>query len=137
MEERMKILEMLAAGTINSEEANQLLSTLDKQKLVVESESGIEEKNMGKFIKEGMGKVLYIRVKSADGDKVSVNIPLTFIKAAMKAGNANAILNQSMKGNLAETIDPEIILSSIESGFVGKIVDVKSADGDDVEIYIE
>jgi hypothetical protein len=42
-----------------------------------------------------------------------------------------------MKGNLAETIDPEIILSSIESGFVGKIVDVKSADGDDVEIYIE
>jgi citrate lyase gamma subunit len=137
MEERMKILEMLAAGTINSEEANQLLSTLDKQKLVVESESGIEEKNMGKFIKEGMGKVLYIRVKSADGDKVSVNIPLAFIKAAMKAGNANAILNQSMKGNLAETIDPEIILSSIESGFVGKIVDVKSADGDDVEIYIE
>jgi hypothetical protein len=128
---------MLAAGTINSEEANQLLSTLDKQKLVVESESGIEEKNMGKFIKEGMGKVLYIRVKSADGDKVSVNIPLAFIKAAMKAGNANAILNQSMKGNLAETIDPEIILSSIESGFVGKIVDVKSADGDDVEIYIE
>lgn len=137
MEERMKILEMLAAGTINSEEANQLLSTLDKQKLVVESESGIEEKNMGKFIKEGMGKVLYIRVKSADGDKVSVNIPLAFIKAAMKAGNANAILNQSMKGNLAETIDPEIILSSIESGFVGKIVDVESADGDDVEIYIE
>ena len=136
MEERMKILEMLAAGTINSEEANQLLSTLDKQKLVVESESGIEEKH-GKFIKEGMGKVLYIRVKSADGDKVSVNIPLAFIKAAMKAGNANAILNQSMKGNLAETIDPEIILSSIESGFVGKIVDVKSADGDDVEIYIE
>lgn len=38
---------------------------------------------------------------------------------------------------ILKDIDPDIIISSIEHGIVGKIVDVKSANGDIVEIYID
>jgi hypothetical protein len=140
MEERMKILEMLANGIINAQEANDLLATLDKQKVQVQSENGYKETTMGEVVRQETGKVLHIRVNSGDGDKVNINIPLTFLKAAINAGTAVQLLNKSIspeKEGVFSHIDPEIIISSIESGVVGKIVDVKTVDGDIVEIYIE
>ncbi|NLD26651.1 MAG: hypothetical protein GX661_04745 [Acholeplasmataceae bacterium] len=140
MEERMKILEMLANGTINSQEANDLLTTLDKQKVQVQSNEGSREVVMGEVVRKETGKILHIKINSSDGDMVNINIPLAFIKAAIKAGTAAQLLKKSInpdKTEIMEQIDPDIIISSIESGVVGKIVDIKSSDGDVVEISIE
>lgn len=140
MEERMKILEMLSEGTITVEEAKELLDTLDKQKVVVADGEGTNEAVMGEVVKSQAGKFLRIKVATEDGDRVDVNLPLPLIKAAIKIGGAQDLLTKSVnigKTNMLEGIDPELIISSIEHGMVGKIVDVKTADGDIVEIYVE
>lgn len=140
MEERMKILEMLSEGTITVEEAKELLDTLDKQKVVVADGEGTNEAVMGEVVKSQAGKLLRIKVATEDGDRVDVNLPLSLIKAAIKIGGAQDLLTKSVnigKTNMLEGIDPELIISSIEHGMVGKIVDVKTADGDIVEIYVE
>lgn len=140
MEERIKILEMLSEGTITVSEATQLLDTLDNQKLVVESKAGKEEFLMSDVVKAQVGKSLHIKVISNDGDKVNINLPLAFIKAAIKLGKAEDLFTKSIKTNDAEIlkqIDLDVIIGSIEHGMTGKIVDVKSADGDLVEIYID
>jgi len=140
MDERMKILEMLAEGTITVEEAKELLETLDKQKVYVEEKGETKVATMGEVVKSQVGKVLRIKVASSEGDKVDVNLPLSLIKAAIKIGTATDLLSKSVKiGNFdaLKEIDPDLIISSIEHGMVGRIVDVKSAEGDIVEVFIE
>lgn len=140
MDERMKILEMLAEGTITVEEAKELLDTLDNQKVIVESKGRTKEIAMAEVVRSQVGKVLHIKVASEDGDKVDVNLPLAFIKAAIKIGSATELLKKSINvgdSEFLKGIDPEIIISSIEHGVVGKIIDLKSADGDKVEVYID
>ncbi|HEY8395471.1 MAG TPA: hypothetical protein VIK96_01700 [Bacilli bacterium] len=140
MEERMKILEMLSEGTISVEEAKELLDALDYQKVIMESKEGTKEVAMGDVVRSQVGKVLHIKVDSSEGDKVEINLPLAFLKAAIKSGTAQDLLQKSIKtGNseLLNGIDPDIIISSIEHGVSGKIVDVNSADGDKIEIFID
>lgn len=140
MEERMKILDMLASGTINASEANELLSTLDKQKVEVTTETGTKNFSMGSLVKGEIGKTLHIKVESAEGDTVNINVPIAFLKAAIKSGTAKDLINKSVKSqnnDALNNIDPDLIISSIESGMIGKIVDIKSAEGDVVEIFID
>lgn len=78
--------------------------------------------------------LLKIVVDSNDGDKVRVNLPLALLKIlegtdGAKAFNINGI-------NLAG-IEWEKILELIEVGVLGKLVEVDSADGDHVEIFVE
>jgi LEA14-like dessication related protein len=136
MEERVKILEMLAEGTITVEEAKELLDTLDQQKVALEKTDNPREVSMVDVAKGQAGKVLHIKVNSQDGDKIDINLPLAFLKAAIKIGNGKEMLLKSINGRL-QGIDPDIIISSIEHGITGKIIDVKSSDGDKVEIYID
>lgn len=76
---------------------------------------------------------LRIRINSAEGDKVRVNLPMSLMKVAMEigveinAGGTNALKN----------VDLEKILKLVESGAIGKLVEVESADGDIVEVVVE
>jgi hypothetical protein len=74
-----------------------------------------------------------IKVLSADGDKVNVQIPLEFAKVALKSGKGFMKIDQ-LEGM---DLDIDMILEMIDSGSLGKIVDIESADGDIVEIIIE
>ena len=85
-------------------------------------------------IKNINSMILYIKIISSDGDNVSINLPLSIVCACVKAGVA--LPQISSKVNLA-SIDFNEIISLIEQGVVGKIVDITSADGDKVEIYVE
>ena len=76
---------------------------------------------------------LRVRINSAEGDKVRVNLPMGLVKVAMEigveinAGGANALKN----------VDLEKILKLVESGAIGKLVEIESADGDIVEVVVE
>jgi hypothetical protein len=140
MEERMKILEMLADKTITVSEANELLSTLDKQKIEVPAGDGVKVLKAEDALRTGAGKMLYVKVLSSDGDKVNISIPIAFVKAAIKAGTLGNLMNKSVKVNgssVMENVDLDLLIASIESGQIGNIVQVESADGDSVNIYIE
>lgn len=78
--------------------------------------------------------ILKIKVKSADGDKVNVNLPVPLVRMGLEIG-----LNMpQFEGNRAlKDIDMQKIMLMIESGVIGKLVDIESADGDIAEIVVE
>lgn len=134
-EERMKILDMLSQGIITASEANELLKSLDEKKIEVNGKTMTE----GQYLKSAAAKFLYIEAKSHDGDNVNVTIPLSLIKAAVKMGNVQGIIDKSLSGLpiANEAIDIDLILQCIESGTTGNIVSMDSKEGDSVRIYIE
>ena len=78
--------------------------------------------------------VLRIRVDSADGDKITVNLPMGLVKVGIAMGMTIPQIN----GKAAlEGIDFEQVMKLVEAGLVGEIVTVDSADGDHVRIFVE
>ena len=77
-EERRKILEMLAAGKVTSEEAEKLLDATETGR------AGESERPLGI---DGMPQYLYVRVEPKEGakdaDQVKVTVPLALIKAGI------------------------------------------------------
>lgn len=79
--------------------------------------------------------VLRIKVLSAEGDKVRVNLPLPLLKAL--SGTGVDIAAQFSGMDALRGINFDQILELAENGTIGKIVEVESADGDTVEIVVE
>lgn len=79
-------------------------------------------------------KILKVYVNSEQGDIVKVNLPLGLVKVALEIGMQ---LPQISCNDALKNIDLQSILLMAESGVIGKIVEIKSANGDNVEIVIE
>lgn len=79
--------------------------------------------------------VLRIKVLSAQGDKVRVNLPFGLLKALSGTGVDIAARVSGM--DALKGIDMDQILTLVENGTVGKLVEVESAQGDTVEIVVE
>lgn len=120
-EERMKVLELLAKGTISSEEAEKLLTAMDQS-----------DRNFGQEVvvaKKAPFKMLKILVDSNDGDKVRVQIPVEFSKLLKSA---------KFKSKIGDTdIDVDAIIEMISQGVDGELVNVESSDGDIIKIIVE
>ncbi len=85
--------------------------------------------------RKDIGKMfLHIKANSSDGDKVNVNLPLAVVKVFLDSGANIPVSTGNI--NLAN-IDFKQIYSLVENGVVGKLIDVESADGDHVEIWVE
>ena len=79
--------------------------------------------------------VFRIKVDSADGDKVRVNLPMSLVKVGLEIGmDMSGSINgmDALKG-----IDFTKLIGLVERGAIGKLVEVESADGDFVEIVVE
>lgn len=78
--------------------------------------------------------LLRIIVDSADGDKVRVNLPMALVQVAMEMG----MEMPQLSGNDAlKNIDLAQILELVRHGAIGNLVEVESADGDTVRIFVE
>lgn len=124
MEEKKRILKMIEDGKLSLEEAIKLLEALDSD--IVPKEKNNDFFDIDKS--NSKGKMIYIRVKSSDGDKVKVNIPVEFIKIA--GGSFNNFNLEKYNINLEE------LITVVESGFEGRIVEVDSECGDRVVVEI-
>ena len=78
--------------------------------------------------------VLRIYVDSADGDKVRVNLPMPLIKVAIEVG---AKIPGIENKEILQNIDLNQIVALVEQGLIGKLVEVQSSGGDNVEIVVE
>lgn len=78
--------------------------------------------------------MLRIVVDSADGDKVRVNLPMALVQAAVEIGMGMPEINGS---DAIKNIDWAQILELVRQGAVGNLVEVESADGDTVRIFVE
>ena len=76
--------------------------------------------------------MLKIKVLS-DKEKVSVNLPVALIKLLMESGNKMDI---GIKGDAMKGIDFNKILSLIDQGVMGKLIDIDT-DDEKVEIWVE
>lgn len=123
-EDVLRILKMVEDGKIDADKAAGLIAAL---KDVDEPKDFIQTKKI-----DNSGKMLRVRVISGENDKVNVNLPIDFIKTVLGAVGRIPIGVNGLEG-----IDTAVIAEAINSGIEGKIVDVTSANGDIVEVYIE
>lgn len=79
--------------------------------------------------------VFRIKVDSANGDKVRVNLPMSLVKVGMEIG---LDMSGSINGmDSLKNVDFSKLIELVERGAIGKLVEVESADGDTVEIVVE
>ena len=84
--------------------------------------------------KDPRDMMLRITVDSAEGDKIRVNLPIALVEVAMEIGMEMPQINgnEAMKG-----IDLKKVLELVRMGCVGNLVEVESAEGDKVRIFVE
>lgn len=81
--------------------------------------------------------ILRVKVFSTRGDKIRVNVPMTLVKLAMEIG-VDVVPNMGGEhGDMMKSIDMEKVVQMVEQGFVGKLVEIESADGDFIEVVVE
>lgn len=79
--------------------------------------------------------MLRIVVDSSDGDRVRICLPLALIKAALEMGVSVADFSVNVNG--LQNVDFSKIIKLVETGVIGKLLDVESSDGDIVHIFVE
>ncbi len=116
-EERMMILRMVEDGKISAEEGARLLKAL-----------GADGTPPAGAAPTGPTRNMRVRVTDlvTGKQKVSVNIPLTLVSFGLRFVPDSAGINK------------QAIVAAMESGTVGRIVDVQDdEDGTHVEIFLE
>ncbi len=107
---------------------DELLSGKDEQKQctvkVIPPENRKDIKDM----------VLRIVVDSQEGDRVRINLPMTLVQVAVDMGIG---IPQVSGNNALKDIDLNQILELVRQGAMGNLVEVESADGDVVRIFVE
>ena len=78
--------------------------------------------------------MLRIVVDSADGDKVRVNLPMALVQLAMEMGME---MPQVSGNDALKSIDWAQVMELVRHGAMGNLIEVESADGDIVRIFVE
>ena len=78
--------------------------------------------------------ILKVRAVLADGDKVTVNLPVSLVKAGMMM---NMKMPQISGSEALQKVDFEEIIRLVDQGMVGELVTVESPDGDNVRVFVE
>lgn len=127
-EEITRVLAMIQEGKIDADKGSELIQALQEK----------EETGNKSFKKTTsyLDKTLKIRVVSVENDNVTVNLPIKLVKVVLMAGHSIAAsIPQSEK--YVKDIDINLIIDAIENELDGQIVDIKSANGDSVAVFIE
>lgn len=104
---------------------DELLSNEVKEPVVLVPTN--ERKDINKMI-------LKVRITSSTNDKVSINLPMSIVIAGVNSGMDMPTIN----GNDAlKNINFKEIISLVEQGVVGELVNIESAEGDTIKITIE
>ncbi|MFQ5905613.1 MAG: hypothetical protein ACE5JA_03485 [bacterium] len=136
MEERMKILNMVAEGKVSAQEAERLLQALEGGEL-----NNAANKAKARWLK------VRVYEKNSEKPKVMVNVPLALIKIGAKIGaKFNMKLPEKARRQMAEKgidlsdlkdLDQlEKIIDSLTAEGPFKFVDVEEGN-EKVEVYIE
>lgn len=77
---------------------------------------------------------LRVYLDSKAGDRIRVNLPLALVKMACDMG---LDIPQLTNNPALQGLDLQMIMNMIESGVIGKLVEMDSADGDHIEVNVE
>ena len=144
-EERKKVLEMLAEGKINAEEAERLLEKLDapgdkhdgsrhtRARQVVASEEAGQDGS-----RRAPPKYLRVLIESKDDETVNIRVPL----ALVRTGILNATLPKDAKEKIeAKGIDlgqfNKMNVDELIQALTELSIDIDSSEGETVRIFCE
>ena len=131
-QERLQILKMIEEGKIKADEGARLIEALDT---VTSAPAPAQPPMPGETTVDLTGKgTKWLRVRVTDTDsgkaRVNVRLPVGLIKAGVKMG---AKFSPEIEG-----LDIDQLMTFINSGELGQIVDVFDEDGGEhVEVFIE
>ncbi len=127
VEERMKILRMVEAGTITAEEGAKLLAALEQSRK--------RERQASRQAPEGPAgaSARWVRIRVTDEKtgraKVNINLPIGLVNLGLKVG-------ARFVPDTAE-LNMEELRQALFSGQLGKIIEAVGEDGERVEIFLE
>jgi len=128
--ETRKVLEMLAAGKITSEDAERLL---DKLAAVPDAADNPNKSGVGNA--GAVKKFLRVLIERPGGDDVNVRVPLSFVRSGVKLAS---VLPPSVVEKLrAEGIDPGILASQAQESLDELHVDMETKSGKHVRVFCE
>ena len=140
MEERIKILQMVQEGKISPEDAASLLEAIGSTPAQPQRDGPRAVRAEDVFPAAdsdmaGLGRrPRWLRVRVTDTDsgrpRVNVRLPISMVSVGLKMGSRFA--------PQVEGLDADQLMSIIESGEMGQIVDVyDDEDGEHVEVFLE
>ena len=80
--------------------------------------------------------IMRVNIHSAQGDKIRVNLPLSLVKVTLEMGMALGSFHNIFQERMKD-IDLTKIIELAEKGVMGRLVEIKSAEGDVIEVVIE
>ena len=98
-----------------------------------------EEKPLVTLVPEEQRKdlkdmLLRIVVDSAGGDKVRINLPMALVQMALEMG---VEMPQISGSEALKNIDLHQIVALVQHGAMGNLVEIESADGNTVRVFVE
>lgn len=84
--------------------------------------------------KDIMDMMFRITVDSAEGDRVRVNLPMGLVQIALETGME---MPQISGNDTLKSIDLRKVMEMVNKGAVGNLIEVDSANGDTVRIFVE
>lgn len=114
-----RILTMVQDGTISVEQGTKLIELLKTPPL-----------------KESTDKILRVRIQSDQTEKVEVNLPIPLAKILLQTSE-QILPNIPQLKDYVTQIDLAQLSYAVEHELTGTIVDIQSANGDYVSIFIE
>jgi len=131
--DRRKILEMLAEGKINADDADRLLAKIQNDRPVDPSEEARPTPGQRPL------KYLRVLVNSDDGDKVNIRVPIALVRTGL-------MLTTMIPAAASDELEKKGVdlsgLSSLDGNELVEAlrelnVDVDSANGDTVRVFCE
>jgi Asp-tRNA(Asn)/Glu-tRNA(Gln) amidotransferase B subunit len=147
-EDRARILNMLAEGKINAEEAERLLDALDSRTAAeapAATAASLPYKGDPAPLLNALPKYLHVKVDGNEGEKVDVKVPLALVRSGLKLTSlippqAMAEINEQMtdKGISIDftNLKPEDIDELIEA-LREMEINIDGKDGETVRVYAE
>ena len=123
-EEVLRILKMVEEGKLTADKAKELMEAMHQVEVAAPA------------IKNYDDKFLRVKVLSAGGDKVNVQLPVKVIKEVAKVTGKLPIEAKGMSDIDMEGL-MNTIISCLDNEMMGEIVNIESAGGDSVKVVIE
>ncbi len=135
--DRRKILEMLAEGKINADDADRLLAKIQGDRKEDRSENPSGE--AGRSSRQRPLKYLRVLVNSEDGDNVNIRVPMGLVRTGLMlttmipVAASDELEKNGVDLSGLSSLDGEELVEALRE----LNVDVDSADGDTVRIFCE
>lgn len=131
-EEILRVLKMVEEGKIDADKAKELIDVLNG--------SNTKSDNYAQIVlnanKNYEDKFLRIKILSAEGDKVNVQLPIKIIREILKVTGKLPIKTEGLDGlDIDQLINT--IITCLDNEVMGEIVDITSNKGDIVKVVIE